>query len=256
MRFKFTSYAVAALVWLLSATLAHAQSLTLTPAVVPLKGSLGQSVTQVLTLQNDTDSLLDFAMVAQDVIVRDGARVFVEAGALADSIAATAVFTPRQVHVGAHSSATVTVTLTLPAAVRHRAVVAYFRGSNPVPAGDRKARLSLGTLFTFTVSERISVAAGELEVKPPSASTNAQILSTLHNDGEEPVVPTGMAVILNADGRLAGKIPFPARRLLPGEKTTLVADYPGELLAGTYRAVATFDVAGHPMTLTGSVVVP
>ena len=256
MRIKFSSYAVAVLVWLVGTSLAHAQSLTLSPAVVPLKGSLGKIITQVLTLQNVTDFQLDFAMEAKDVIVRDGARVFVEAGALADSIAATAVFTPRQIHVAAHSNATVTVTLTLPAAARHRAVVAYFRGSNPVPAGDRKARLSLGTLFTFTVSDRISVGAGELEVKPPSASANAQIRSALHNDGEEPVVPTGMAVILGADGRLAGKVPFPARRLLPGEKATLVVDYLGELSAGTYRAVATFDVAGRPMTLTGSVVVP
>ena len=256
MRFNLTSYALAALIGLLGATLAHAQSLTLSPAVVPLKGTFGQSVTQVLTLQNGTDFPLDFVMEAKDVIIRDGDRVFVEAGALGDSIAATAVFTPRQLHIDAHSNATVTVTLTLPATMRHRAVAAYFRGTNLVPTGNRQARLSLGTLFTFTVSDRVSIAAGELEIKPPSASANAQIQSTLLNNGDEPVIPTGMSVILDANGQLVGKVPFPTRRLLPGEKTTLIADYPGELHPGSYRAVATFDVAGRAVTLSGAVAVP
>jgi hypothetical protein len=260
MRSRPTSFALAALACLLGAAAgpaeARAQSITLSPAVIPLAGSAGQSVTQVLTLQNDSDLPLAFEMEARDVVVRDGARVFVEAGVLADSIAASAVFTPRELRLGPRSRATVTVTLTLPAGVRHRAAVALFRGTTPVPSGDRQALLSLGSLFTFTLSDRVSIAAGALEAEPPSASANARLGSTLVNDGAEPVVPAGMAVILDAGGRLVGKAPFAARRLLPGERTTLVADYPGDLGAGTYRAVATFDYAGRALTLTGSLVVP
>ena len=243
---------VVLLLALFVATTGHASSITLWPAVIPLEGSRGQSTTQVLTLKNDTDLPLEFVMEAQDVVVRDGARVFVEAGELADSIAATAVMTPRQLQVDAHSNATVTVTLTLPAEMRHRAAVVFFRGTSLVPAGNRQARLSLGSLFTFTGSDRVSVALRALTAEPPTATDNARLESTLVNDGDEPVVPSGMAVILDAAGRLAGKAAFPARRLLPGETLTLAADYPGELPPGAYRVVATFDVAGRATTLTES----
>jgi hypothetical protein len=235
---------------------AFAQSLILRPAVVPLKGETGQSVTQTLALQNDSDAALEFVMQAQDVVVRDGARQFVEAGRLPDSIAATAVFQPPRIRVEARSSGSVSATFTLPHAVRHRAVVALFRGATPVAAGKRNALMSLGTLFTFTLSERVSVKAGVLELLPASRSANAQLRSQVVNDGAEPAVPAGIAVILDEQGRLAGKVAFAAKRLLPGEAATLMADFPGELPSGSYRAVATFDVAGRPLTLTSALAVP
>ena len=229
---------------------AAAQSLILRPAVVPLSGQTGQSVSQALTLQNDSDQAIEFVLEAKDVIVQDGARVFVTAGKLADSIAASAVFTPARVTVPARASASVQAMFTLPASIRHRAVAAYFRSTTPVRTGNRAALLSLGTLFTFTVSDRISVAADTLQAEPPSASANAQLRSRLVNDGSEPVVPSGMAVIMDAQGRMVGKAPFKQHRLLPGEAATLVADYPGELVPGAYRAIATFDVGGRALTLS------
>jgi hypothetical protein len=235
---------------------ASAQTLILRPAVVPLKGETGQSVTQALALQNDGDIALDFVMEAKDVVVREGARQFVEAGRLPDSIAATAVFVPARVRVEPHSSGSVSATFTLPHGVRHRAVVALFRGATPVVSGKRKALMSLGTLFTFTLSDGVSVKADPLELRPASRAANAQLRSQVVNDGTEPVVPGGMAVILDEQGRLAGKFPFQSKRLLPGETASLVADFPGELPSGNYRAVATFDLAGRPLTLTSSLAVP
>jgi hypothetical protein len=228
---------------------ARAQNLILRPAVVPLAGQPGQSVTQVLTLQNDSDQPLDFVLEARDVVVRDGARVFLEPGQLAGSVAATAVFAPPALRVEPHSSAGVTATFTLPAAIRHRAVVAYFRGTTMVQAGARRATLSLGALFTFRLSDRVSVQAGTLAVTPPSASRNAQLTTRLTNTGDEPVVPAGMAVLLDAAGQVVGKAPFAPKRLLPGEALDLNAEYAGDLQPGAYRAVATFDVGGSPLTL-------
>jgi hypothetical protein len=245
-----------ALLVLAVSAVASAQSLILRPAVVPLKGETGQSVTQSLALQNETDMALEFVMEAKDVVVRDGARQFVEAGVLPDSIAASAVFEPRRVRVEPHTSGSVSATFTLPHAMRHRAVVALFRGTSVVATGKRKSLLSLGTLFTFTVSDRVSVKADVLQVTPPSRSANAQLRSQVVNDGTEPVVPGGMAVILDQQGRLMGKVPFQSKRLLPGEAATLVADFQGELPSGGYRAVATFDIAGRPLTLTSSLTVP
>jgi hypothetical protein len=252
MRFFLSALRAAALCAVVALAPAFAQSVILSPAVVPLAGSTGQSVTQVLTLQNASDQPLEFKLEAEDVVVRDGARAFVRAGKLPDSIAASAVFTPARITVPAHSSGAVTATFTLPPSVRHRAVLAYFRGTREVRAAGRNAIVSLGSLFTFTLSDRHSVRAGDLVATPPTVSSNAQLTSTLVNDGDEPEVPTGMAVILDAAGQLVGKAPFAARRLLPGESLAVTAEYAGELPPGAYRVVATFDVAGRPLSLSAT----
>ena len=245
----------AVLAFTLGCGIAHGQSLILRPAVVPLSGQPGQSVTQQLTLQNDSDQPLEFEMRAQDVVVRDGKREFVEPGRRAGSIAVSAVFTPPKVRVQPHASSTVTATFTLPAGVTQRAVVALFRGTQTLLAQGKKATLSLGTLFTFTLSDRISVRAQGLVATPPTPSANAQLVSRLLNDGDEPVVPSGMAVILDEHGAMVGKAAFTARRLLPGEALDVTAEYLGELAPGAYRAVATFDIAGRPLTLSSNLTV-
>src|SRR5512146_431620 len=79
-------------------------SISLTPAVVMGKGSFGQTLAQTLTLTNNTGADLGFNLVAEDIVVKDGKRVFVPAGELADSIAASAVFSPKAVFVRGHTS--------------------------------------------------------------------------------------------------------------------------------------------------------
>lgn len=246
--------AAAAFVLGLAMSGALAQSLILRPAAVPLKGAIGQGVTQTLTLQNETDQAMEFDIVAQDVVVRDGKRVFVEAGRVPGSIAATAVVTPARLRVQPRGSASASVVFTLPQGMQHRAVVALFRSTTPVQSGARKAYMSLGTLFTFAISDQVSVT-GRLEATPPTGSSNAAFSSTLANDGSEPVVPTGVAVVMDAQGKLLGKSAFNVKRLLPGESATLHAEYAGELAPGNYRAVATFDLGGRPLSFSAPLVV-
>jgi hypothetical protein len=234
---------------------AAAGAIVLTPAAVPLKGETGQSVTQTLTMRNDTDVPLDFEIRAQDVVVRDGKRVFVEAGRVPGSIAATAVIEPRTVHVDPHGQAVASVMFTLPRDMQHRAVVALFQGKTLVQSGNRKAYLSLGSLFTFAISDHTSVR-GAFTATPPGGSANAKFTGTLTNDGSEPVIPAGVAVLMDSNGRMLAKAPFTSRRLLPGETGTFVAEYAGELDPGEYRALATFDIAGKPYTLTSQLLVP
>ena len=71
-------------------------SIWLTPAVVMAKGSFSQTLSQTLTLTNQTARDFAFEMVAEDVVVKDSERVFVTAGETPDSIAASAVFTQKQ----------------------------------------------------------------------------------------------------------------------------------------------------------------
>jgi hypothetical protein len=115
--------------------------------------------------------------------------------------------------------------------------------------------LSLGALFTFQVSDAVLIT-GRLEAKPPTGSTNANFTALLVNEGSEPAQPTGLLAVVDGRGRMVGKTAFTSKRLLPGERATVVADFGGELDGGDYRAIATFDIDGKPLTLTAPLSVP
>ena len=52
----------------------HDGALTVTPAVITLRGAFGQSTTQRLSITNGTSRELTFDVFAQDVVVRTGKR--------------------------------------------------------------------------------------------------------------------------------------------------------------------------------------
>lgn len=239
-----------------STALAAADSVSLSPAVVPLRGSFGQSTTQTVTLTNGTSLELSFDLEAKDVFTRDGKRYFSAAGERPNSIAATAVFSTKSVTVPPRQSASVVVTLTLPFTTEQRAVVVLFKGTTKIENGKTSATASLGTLLTFTLSNAISLLASDLTAQLQSATSNAAFEVSFTNDGTEPVVSKGVAVILDASGTIVGKAPFEPRRLLPGERVTVRTEYPGELPAGRYRVLSTFDYEGKALTRTSELVVP
>jgi hypothetical protein len=232
-----------------------AQTISLSPAVVQLTGTLGQSSTQILTLSNGLQTPMAFDLIAQDVVVRDGVRTFLEAGAEADSIAATAVFSPATIVVPAGGSKSVSVTFTARPPAANRAVVALFRGRTRIENGQTGTIASLGALLTFTLSDDIQITAAELVVQLPSATTLLCFADTLTNTGAEPAVAKGVAAILDGGGRLVGRAPFEGHRLLPREVGVMRAEYPGELTTGRYRVVATIEYEGRALTKTAEFVV-
>jgi hypothetical protein len=213
---------------------------------------VGQSTTQSITLANGTDVALAFDLEAKDVVVRDGRRQFVDPGVLPASIAATAVFSVRSVTIPAGGSSTVEVLVTLPPGTSHRAVVALFRGKTRI----RNTVPSLGALLTFTLSEGFRLQPSDLAVETQTASSNLALAAPLANEGDEPLVPKGVAVILDASGALVGRVAFEQHRLLPGERGTVRAEYPGELPPGAYRALATFEYEGRAATREAGFEVP
>jgi hypothetical protein len=239
---------------MLGALSMHAEegTLSVSPAVVMLQGSPGQSTTQTLTIMNTSSGPLSFDMVAKDVVVRDGKRVFVKAGELAGSVANTAVFTPRSVTVGPGERRSVEMTVTIPLNPSARGIVALFQGTTKLQRdGATKFTASLGTFLTFSLSENGSAQASPLLVTPPTATSNLNVAQNLVNDGSEPVLAQGMLAILNQAGTLVAKQAIKPRRLLPGEKTDMSAEYGGELPAGHYRALVTY-VLQNNKTLTSS----
>jgi len=237
----------------LSVRAAEDGALSLSPAVVTLRGEHGQSTTQTLRLTNGTSRPFSFDLVAQDVIVRDGKRVFVDAGTIAGSIAATAVFSQRHVDVQPGESVAVSLTVTLPPAAAHRAVVALFRGTNKVMSGSVPMLASLGSLLTFATSDAVELTAAPLTVQPQSATANLSAAHDCTNSGREPLLAKGVLAVLDPRGALVGKAEMKPHRLLPGESAHLGAEYAGELEPGRYRVLVTYDFEGHTLTKSAEV---
>lgn len=222
------------------------------------KGSFSQTLSQTLTLTNQTARDFAFDMVAEDVVIKDGKRVFVAAGETPNSIAASAVFTQKTVLVKPFSSVSVDVRLTLPAETNLRAVVAMFRGTDKLPTSSGAVGMtaSLGSLITFNLTNDVKLQPEPVRVIPASETANMKIAQWISNSGTEPVLPEGAAAVLNSNGGLVGKAIFDPQRLLPGERLEFSAEYPGELPPGNYRALCSFQFEGKTQTTEARFEVP
>jgi hypothetical protein len=214
------------------------------------RGTFGQGLTQTLTLSNKTGTEFAFEMEANDVLVKDGKRVFVAPGETEHSIAATAIFSQKLVVVRPNTSVNVDVRLTIPAATPIRAVVAVFKGTNRIQTSGSTVGMtaSLGALITFNLTENVKLEPEEVRVTPATETANLTISQWIANAGTEPVLPEGLAVVLNAKGSLVGKSPFESKRLLPGERLEFTAEYPDQLPPGEYKAMCSFQFEGKTLT--------
>ena len=183
--------------------------------------------------------------------------MFLPAGRIADGIALGAVASQAAIVVKAGEEASVQVTFTIPVKTEQRAVVTFFRGS-VVPAGKGTVGLgaSLGTLITFNVSADYQVVTGPITASLQTASANVVLSEELRNSGAEPVVPKGVAVILNASGKRVSKATFSPQRLLPGERILFAANNPMQLAPGRYRVLSSFEFEGKVLTSAGEFLVP
>ncbi len=239
------------------ASLPHAPSISLAPAVIMLRAKPGQSTTQTLTISNQTAGQFGFAVRAFDVVVRDGKRVFVPAGETAGGIAQTAVFSPRTLTLGPGESGAVRVTVTVPEKPSVRAIVAMFQGQTAVAVqGGVGVTGSLGTLVTFTLSNQFQVDSLPLGVVNAGASENLALSERLINSGSEPVIPKGTLAILSSGGALIGKVPIASQRLLPGEQLDFNFAYSTALKPGKYRALISLKHEGGLLTKSLDFVLP
>jgi hypothetical protein len=224
-------------------------SMSVSPAVVMLRGSVGQSTTQTLSFTNGTSQPLSFEMKAQDAMVRDGKRLFVEPGTVSGSIAATAAFSPRVFTAAPGKTVHIDVTVTIPPKPAVRAIAVMCQGLTELGKGPLKMTASVGTLLTFAISgDVIAASASPLLVQPPTASSNFAAAQQVSNTGTEPMVATGMLAIVDAAGTLVGKQAIPGWRMLPGERTDIRVEYGGDLQPGSYRAMVTYDLTDKTLT--------
>jgi hypothetical protein len=232
-------------------------SISLSPAIVMVRGEPGQSTTQTLTIVNRTANEARFTLAIEDVVVREGARSFSPAGQIPDGIAAHSLASPDRVVVNAGEEASVQVTLTIPPATGQRAVVAFFRGGLLQPGGGAIGlSASLGTLITFNVSNDYKLETGLLQASLQTPAANVILSQELRNTGSEPVMPKGVVVILNPSGKRMAKASFVPQRLLPGERLTFAATNPVQLAPGRYRTLSSFEFEGQVLTSAGEFSIP
>lgn len=241
-----------------AAASAEKPSIALSPAVVMARGNFGQTLSQTLTLSNNTGVDLGFELLAEDLVIKDGKRVYVPAGELPDSISASAVFSRKQVLIKAHSAASVDVRLTIPATTDIRAVVAIFHGTDVLSTSSSAVGMtaSLSTLITFNVSENVKLDPEPARLTPASENANMSISQWLANAGSEPVLPEGTAAVLNEKGSLVARASFAQQRLLPGERQQFVAEFADQLPSGSYRALCSFQFEGKTQTSTMEFKIP
>jgi hypothetical protein len=223
--------------------------ISLSPSVVMLAGQPGQAHRQTLRLTNHTSRELAFRLEAQDVVADEGRRSFLAAGERPGSIAATAVFSSKDIVIAPGAVGTVDVTVTMPRGSAIRGVAAIFRGQTVVGSDRGVAGVamtaSLGALMTFTVSSDTRIEGNAPEVSEQTDTTNLALTEWVTNVGAEPVVAGGAAALLNESGTLVGKVPVEAQRLMPGERVAFKAEYPDLLAPGRYRAILSLEYDDH-----------
>jgi hypothetical protein len=114
------------------------------------QGGFKQFLTQTLTLTNQTGRDFAFEMVAEDVLIKDGKRIFVAAGETPNSIASSAVFTQRPCWSSRFLHPTSMSALRCKQR-RTYAVVAMFRDATNCRLLPLWATASLGSLITFSL---------------------------------------------------------------------------------------------------------
>jgi hypothetical protein len=233
------------------------EGIALSPSVVMLSGKPGQAHRQMLQLANHTTATLSFELIAQDVVADGERRVFHDAGEQGDSIAATAVFSPKEIVIAPGAVGTASVTLTVPAQTSVREVAAIFRGRTAVNLqGGLAMTAALGCLITFTLSDDFKIAASDLEITPQSATSSLGIALWVTNTAAEPVVPQGAVALINDAGSLTGRVPIEAQRLLPGERLKFTAEYPTLLEPGSYQAVSSLEYEQRVLTKHARFTIP
>lgn len=117
----------------------------------------GQSSTHTLTLYNGTPYELAFEIEARDLVSQAGKPVYLPAGQVDGSIAATLVYSTRSLDVKPMQSASLDITLTMPARTAVRAVVISFQSQGSIPQGAQGSlAASLGSVIAITGSSGAS----------------------------------------------------------------------------------------------------
>lgn len=242
-------------------------SVAITPASIDSKVTRGTTYSQKFTLVNDTGTRLRLKCSLADMWYdENNNRVAGLAGTSQRSASSWIQFSPDEIIVEAHSSASVNALISVPSTAAggyYSVPVFEAMPADPVVAEATRTTESTATariglrfnglimLTTLDAAEyNLEIIGGRITA--PTASTALAMELDLRNRGNAHVRVHGAFAILNGSGILVGRGSIEEKRFLPEQKNILPAGWAGELPAGTYTSVITlsYDRIGmEPATL-------
>jgi hypothetical protein len=253
---------------LCSFALAQAQqnSVGVAPASVEAKVKRGSTYAQTYTLYNNTSERLRFSCSLIDYWYdENNQRLTGRPGTLPRSASPWVQFSPSEIIVEPHSTATVKATFTVPLMAAGGYYTMPVFEAMPVkneaasgPSAGNTATTSIGIRFRGLVmlatedanEYNVEIMGGK--ISPPTTSTPLEMDLDVRNRGNEHARLHGVFAILDAQGTLAGRGKIEDSKLLPGQRNIMKAPWAGELRPGKYTAVVTlsYDRVGlEPATL-------
>jgi hypothetical protein len=246
----------------LGAAQAQQASIGVAPASVEAKVKRGSTYTQTYTLFNNTNERMRFRCSLIDYWYdENNKRLTGRPGTLPRSASLWVQFSPSELIVEAHSTASVKATISVPliAAGGYYTMPVFEALPNKNEAAtENTSTASIGIRFrglvmlaTEDANEYVVEVLGG-RVVPPTASTPLEIAIDVRNRGTVHARVHGVFAILDAKGMLAGRGKVEDDKFLPGQREMMKVPWAGELQPGHYTALLTlsYDRVGmEPATL-------
>ena len=241
--------AFAAVLSLLVAHVASAQSLSLAPAEVIADFTPGQPVHVDFSVSNSGNDPVAIRSSVTDLWYDDkNEKVFGPAGSSPRSAANWIQFVPRYATVPPHSSARLSAFITPPVSADGGYYAVVFVESKPElvhpPSAETQpvyANIRLGALVLLTAkgTENDRLELSNIRLTPPTASQQLELTLTASNKGNTHVFPKATLAILGTNRTLVAKADADPKRLLPGQIDDLTLTWGGTLPPGSYDGVLT-----------------
>lgn len=244
---------VAALLLSSGAARAQQNSVGVSPASVEATVKRGSTYTQTYTLSNNTSEQLRFSCSVIDYWYdQQNRRLTARPGTLPRSASSWVHFSPAEVLVEPHNSATIKATITVPLAAAGGYYTMPVFEALPVKSesassrpGASAATTSIGIRFRGLVmlatedasDYQLEIMGGK--VSPPTDSTPLEMNVDVLNHGTVHARLRGVFAILDAKGALAGRGQIESAKFLPGQRDLMKVPWAGELRPGRYTAVVT-----------------
>ncbi|OLE55444.1 MAG: hypothetical protein AUG51_03010 [Acidobacteria bacterium 13_1_20CM_3_53_8] len=243
----------------------NAQSLGLTPAMIDAKVKRGSTYTQAFTLSNGSNARLRVHCSVSDYWYGEhNERLMGRPGTLPRSASLWVQFTPSEIVVEPHASATIKAIITVPLtaaggyytaplfetdAVDSPALAAQLPGTTRATIRVRFQGLILLTTEDAT-EYNVEIMGGR--VAPPTDSSPLEMQLDVRNRGTAHARVRGLFALFDEAGRLMGRGRIDEKRYMPGQRDLFRGTWAGTLPPGHYTAVVTlsYDRAGmEPATL-------
>jgi hypothetical protein len=242
-------YLFAAMVgFVISSSLAYAQSLGLAPAQVVEKFKPGVPVEFDLSTVNSGETPADMSVEVTDFWYNEkNEKVFSSPGTSPRSAANWIQFVPAHFEVAPHGTQKMKAIVTPPADAKGGYYATLFIESKPqlsFPKGDGKGvftsmRIGCLVLLKAESTEDYKIELSNLKLTPPTEAHGLTVDFDLQNSGNTHVFPMARVAVLDASRKMVAKAEGLEKRFLPGQKDSMHVDWAGKLPAGSYMALVT-----------------